>query len=120
MYYKRIEKTSILNSVVIQGRSYEFVRKICRDYLVTKYSDINNKLYTGMADGGEHLQRRGARDAGVRAGVRRQRQPRVGAATHTRSIVTATTLPLSVSTQMSVGKHVLLHVFKMYQKIRSF
>lgn len=30
-----------------------------------------------MANGGEHLQRRGARDSGVRAGVGREREPRL-------------------------------------------
>lgn len=39
----------------------------------------NNRLSlaAGVADGREHLQRRGARDAGLGARVGRQRQPRV-------------------------------------------
>lgn len=46
---------------------------------IIKNGFINNNNYinTGVANGGEHLQRRGARDARVRAGVRRQRQPRI-------------------------------------------
>lgn len=34
-----------------------------------------------MANGGEHLQRRGAGDARVGAGVGRERQPRLGTTT---------------------------------------